>query len=162
MGVGSKIEIMVDGNKQYRYTLCGEGYISQNSGAEFFGIGDATMIDYVKVNWLSGVEDIILNVSANQLLHIVESSTLSTEENSMLENQIKLYPNPNKGKFQISIPNIIEDFSIGLYNVLGQKVYYRTNIRSEDYIQIENLNKGIYFIKIVTINGEASKIIYVD
>jgi VCBS repeat protein/ASPIC/UnbV protein/type IX secretion system substrate protein len=162
MGIGSKIEIMVNGGKQYRYTLCGEGYISQNSGAEFFGIGNATKIDYVKVKWLSGIEDIIFDVTSNQLLHIVESSTLSVEENKMLENQIKIYPNPNKGKFKISIPNIIENFNIGIYNSLGQKVYYKTDLRSEEFIHIKNLSKGIYFIKIMTEKGVASKNIYID
>ena len=81
MGIGSRIEIGINGDKQYRYTLCGEGYISQNSGTEFFGLGSATYVDYVKVTWLSGVVDIINNVSSNQTINIVESSTLSIDEN---------------------------------------------------------------------------------
>ena len=83
MGIGSWIEIMADNKKQYRYTLCGEGYVSQNSSAEFFGVGDAETIDYVKVKWLSGLEDIIYNVSPNQLLTITEGNTLSNQNFSI-------------------------------------------------------------------------------
>ncbi|WP_420912081.1 ASPIC/UnbV domain-containing protein [Psychroserpens jangbogonensis] len=48
--MGSFIEISINGNKQYRYTVAGEGYLSQNSNTEFFGLADNSVIDYVKVN----------------------------------------------------------------------------------------------------------------
>ena len=65
-GIGSVIEISVNGSSQYRLIMSGEGYLSQNSFTEHFGVGVASIIDYVKVKWLSGVEDVIYNVSANQ------------------------------------------------------------------------------------------------
>ena len=92
-GVGSLIEISTNGDKQYRYTLCGEGYLSQNSGTEFFGLAERTEVDYVKVNWLSGVEDIIFDVNANQTLNIVEGSALSTTEHDTIA-KFLFYPNP--------------------------------------------------------------------
>ncbi|NND26343.1 MAG: CRTAC1 family protein, partial [Flavobacteriaceae bacterium] len=46
-GIGSVIEIGIGANKQYRYTLCGEGYLSQNSSNEIFGLGSHTMVDYI-------------------------------------------------------------------------------------------------------------------
>ena len=75
MGIGSRIKIRVDGKRQYAYTLLGEGYISQNSSTEFFGVGDATNIEYVEVTWLSGQTDRIENVTPNQQLTIVEGSS---------------------------------------------------------------------------------------
>ncbi len=161
MGIGSRIEISINGDKQFRYTLCGEGYTSQNSGAEFFGIGNATTIDYVKVTWLSGVVDIINNVSANQTIHIVESSTLSTIKNTLLNN-IKVYPNPNKGKFQINTLGINDNFNIELYNVLGQKLYFESGLKNKDFINIQDLSKGIYTIKIITEKGDVSKKIIIN
>ena len=75
-GIGSTIEVYANGKSQYRYTLCGEGYLGQNSSSEFFGLKDASNIDYIKVQWLSGMEDIITNVDANQSITIVEGEGL--------------------------------------------------------------------------------------
>ncbi|MDX1314708.1 MAG: CRTAC1 family protein [Eudoraea sp.] len=74
MGVGSFIKVKVGDNRYYEYTASGEGYIAQNSAAEFFGIGDATTIDYIQVRWLSGQTDRIENIAANQTVTIVEGS----------------------------------------------------------------------------------------
>ncbi|GAA3565284.1 hypothetical protein GCM10022395_14600 [Snuella lapsa] len=73
-GIGSVIEISANGTKQYRYTLCGEGYLSQNSSSEIFGVGSDTLVDYVKVKWLSGIEDYYYNVDVNQSLTLKEGT----------------------------------------------------------------------------------------
>jgi ASPIC/UnbV protein/VCBS repeat protein/type IX secretion system substrate protein len=162
MGIGSKIEIAINGSKQYRYTLCGEGYISQNSGTEFFGIGNATTIDYVKVTWLSGVEDIINNVIPNQTIHIEESSTLSIKEDSLLLYKVNIFPNPSKGNFQISTPKSVDVFNIVLYNALGQKIYYKSGLRNGDFVNVENFEKGIYILKVITKKGNTSKKVVIN
>ncbi len=74
MGIGSSIKVRAGEKRYYEYTLCGEGYTSQNSTAEFFGIADAPIIDYVEVTWLSGQTDRIENIAPNQLITIVEGS----------------------------------------------------------------------------------------
>ncbi|MDC6366906.1 MULTISPECIES: FG-GAP-like repeat-containing protein [Flavobacteriaceae] len=72
MGIGSFIKISIDNQVYYRYTICGEGYLSQNSSYEFFGMGPATVVDYIEVTWLSGIVDRIENIDANQSLTIEE------------------------------------------------------------------------------------------
>ncbi|WP_222982947.1 FG-GAP-like repeat-containing protein [Flagellimonas meishanensis] len=74
MGVGSYIKVAVGDKTYYRYTLCGEGYIGQNSTYEFFGLGPATNVDSIEVTWLSGTVDLIVNVEANQAITITEGS----------------------------------------------------------------------------------------
>jgi hypothetical protein len=73
-GIGSKIEVHANGKSRYRYTLCGEGYLGQNSGYEFFGLKTTLIIDYVKVTWPSGTVDIFADLSVNQALTLVEGS----------------------------------------------------------------------------------------
>ena len=73
-GIGSTIELLADGQVQYRYTVCGEGYLAQNSSFEFFGVKDAESIDYIKVKWLSGVEDYIEDINVNTAFKLVEGS----------------------------------------------------------------------------------------
>lgn len=143
-GVGSMIEISVNGEKQYRYTLIGEGYLSQNSASEIFGIGDATVIDYVKVNWLSGTEDIFYNVSPNQNLKIVEGSSLSIEESNTSE--IKLFPIPTTEILNIESSLPIEEVMV--YNLLGEVNISAYMNKNEISLDVASLEPGIYFLRL--------------
>ncbi|MCA0133080.1 FG-GAP-like repeat-containing protein [Winogradskyella alexanderae] len=144
-GVGSFIEISINGNKQYRYTCLGEGYLSQNSATEHFGLGSNTTIDYVKVKWLSGIEDVLYNVTANQTLNIVEGSTLSVSE---FEDNLALshYPNPVRDQLYLKSLNQIE--AIEIYNLLGQKIMVASPKSIECDINFANLDKGTYIVKV--------------
>ena len=92
-GIGSWIEISVNGNKQYNYTLCGEGYLGQNSAYEFFGIGESSVIDYIKVTWLSGNVDIITNPMINSHTTIIEGENLDLNniENPIIRETLKYF-----------------------------------------------------------------------
>jgi hypothetical protein len=146
-GIGSKIEISVNGEKQYRYTLCGEGYLAQNSNSEFFGVGTATIIDYVKVTWLSGTEDILFDVPVNQTLNIVEGSeTLNVntiEENS----QLTIYPIIFEDKIYLeNIKNQIGEIIV--FDTMGQQVY-QEDIKYDNskMLILSKLSSGVYFLQ---------------
>ncbi len=94
-GVGSWIEVYSNGKTQYRYTLCGEGYLGQNSAFEFVGLGEATAVDSVKVKWLSGVENVIEDLNANEHYKIVEgSNTAELIEFTYAEEESTSEPTP--------------------------------------------------------------------
>lgn len=142
-GIGSLIEIAVNGNVQYRYTLCGEGYLSQNSGTEIFGIGTASIIDYVKVNWLSGIEDIVYNVAPNQKLTLVEGSILSVDKPN---NKIDLKYNSPVNDV-LSITSNVNINKVLIFNNLGQEVYGDSKINTPDFeLNIRFLHSGIYIV----------------
>lgn len=145
MGIGSWIEISVNGQKQYNYTLCGEGYLSQNSAYEFFGIGGNDSIDYIKVNWLSGQVDMIEeNIPINTAVTIVEgTNTLGLSETT--NNLIQIYPNPTQNSFTISGISQIQKLKV--VNVLGQKVKEYTDTSTNTF-SIEGLNSGVYVLQI--------------
>lgn len=140
-GIGSRIEISINGEKQYRYTLCGEGYLGQNSGTEIFGLGDATTIDYIKVTWLSGIEDVFNDVSSNQSLYIIEGSSLSIDEFESFN--LSIYPNPTNGI--ITISNITEDLKLTIINVLGEELIVKYVTSVNNIIDISAYPKGVYF-----------------
>jgi hypothetical protein len=143
-GVGSLIEISINGEKQYRYTLIGEGYLSQNSGTEIFGIGTASNIDYVKVKWLSGLEDILYDVAANQTLTIVEGATLSMTENR--QPQFSYYPNPVKNTLTLKAASTnIETVIVS--NLLGQQVMKLQPDSVNCVLDMSNLPAGTYILR---------------
>lgn len=143
-GVGSLIEISINGNKQYRYTLCGEGYLSQNSATEFFGLGSEMNIDYVKVKWLSGFEDVIYDINANQLLNIVERSTLSTKDD--LKTKLEVYPNPVSSFVSIKNFNVITKITVN--SIYGQEMLAKSPHSKEVTLDLSSMNNGVYFIEI--------------
>ncbi len=144
-GIGSVIEVSINNQKQYRYTLCGEGYLSQNSATEVFGLGSNTEVDYIKVKWLSGVEDILFNVPANQVITLVEGSTLSLTEYD--KDQVLIYPNPAKEVLYINSKNI-NIISVKVFDVFGKEVLVKT-LESRSNVDISKFQSGIYFIKLV-------------
>lgn len=143
--VGSKIEISINGNKQYRYIMNGESYISQNSFKEIFGLGSSTIVDYVKVTWLSGIIDTLFNVNANQIISIQEGNTLSFDD---FENQklFQYYPNPVTNKLILNAKTSID--SVTVYNLLGQIVMKISPNKVNAELNMINLIPGAYFVKV--------------
>ena len=147
MGIGSKIEISINGNKQYRYIHCGEGYLSQNSLTEIFGLGtEEDRVDYVKVTWLSGVVDILYDVTSNQLLTIVEGSNpeLSVEEFEL--NIVKIYPNPVSNILTLNTQKEISNVSV--YNMLGKELIHTVPNTISSDVDMSTLQSGTYFVQV--------------
>lgn len=74
-GVGTKLELWIDGVPFYRETYCGENYLGQNSRWEHFGLGVETEVDSIEVQWSSGIVDVYYTVSGNQSLVVTEGET---------------------------------------------------------------------------------------
>ncbi|TSA38753.1 MAG: T9SS C-terminal target domain-containing protein [Porphyromonadaceae bacterium] len=64
------------------------------------------------------------------------------------EISIHVYPNPSSGKFTISGSSIIS--FIEIYNILGERIYSDFDLKRQTVYDIDllNIGKGIYFIKI--------------
>ena len=61
------------GATQTRMVRCGSSYLSQSQLALTFGLGSASSVDRVDVEWPSGRKDALTNVRANQTITIQES-----------------------------------------------------------------------------------------
>ncbi|SDS53607.1 Por secretion system C-terminal sorting domain-containing protein [Formosa sp. Hel1_31_208] len=148
-GVGTRIEISVNGEKQYLYTHCGEGYLSQNSKLKHIGLGDSTIIDYIKLTWLSGVEDIIYNVPVNQVLTVTEgSNTLGLTNVSQVESYI--YPNPVGDILKINSDTTIN--KVRVTNLLGQEVLV-VNLIENNSVDVSSLQAGHYILVLESDKG---------
>jgi len=144
-GIGNTIEINVDGQSQYRYTLAGEGYLSQNSFYEFFGTGLSNLIDYVKVTWTStGATEIFNNIEANQSITIKEGIGILNDNNYIVEDLLSIYPNPsNDGVFKLSTKNN-ESNTLKVYDLSGRLIFKVKNLKNNDEFSLNHCKKGIY------------------
>ena len=68
---------------------------------------------------------------------------------------IRMYPNPNQGKFILSIENSdIENYNISVLNLLGQEVYSLKSVSNgENNFDLSHLKKGVYVLKLSNAYG---------
>lgn len=144
-GIGNTIEINVDGQSQYRYTLAGEGYLSQNSFYEFFGTGLSNLIDYVKVTWTStGATETFNNIEANQSITIKEGIGILNDNDYIVEDLLSIYPNPsNDGVFKLSTKNNVSN-TLKVYDLSGRLIFNVKNLKDNDEFSLNHCKKGIY------------------
>ena len=63
-----------------------------------------------------------------------------------------LFPNPNDGNFNIKTTENNEILRVEVYDLLG-KIINTQEIKPNQNINIYNLNKGVYLLKVITENG---------
>ena len=87
-------------------------------------------------------------------------STTALANETFLENQFSIYPNPNKGSFTIEFKELANSFSVEVYDVTGKTIYENNYEQSSNLIQVvdlDNPTSGIYFINIKSDKGIVTK-----
>jgi hypothetical protein len=120
-------------------------------------VGTESIIDYIKVKWLSGIEDILYDVPVNQNINIVEASTLSINDSS-IESNIKIYPNPTD--HILNLDSSITINRIEVFDALGKKVLTKQLNSNDSSINVSKLSTGFYVIKIAYISSIVVKKFY--
>ncbi len=67
------------------------------------------------------------------------------EDNRIVDARLELFPNPNRGQFQVTSPVVIN--TIEIYNISGQLVHGTPVFSTEQKVNLENLPTGTYFVK---------------
>jgi hypothetical protein len=70
--VGATVYLTADGKKQRGDVIAGASYASTHDPRLHFGLGDATTIDAVEVNWPSGAKEKFAIAKADQIVTLVE------------------------------------------------------------------------------------------
>jgi len=90
----------------------------------------------------------------NDAFYLTQSNVVSKITDSQLsisdmqnENFVKIYPNPTSNTITI---NIDYDANIRIYNNLGQFIFQKNITQNDNVINIDNLNRGLYQIEIIT------------
>jgi hypothetical protein len=80
IGAKTRVKATIGGNSfwQMREISGGGGHGSQNDLRAQFGLGDATNVDLVRIEWPSGIVQTMTNVPAKQFLTVVERQVPST------------------------------------------------------------------------------------
>lgn len=126
-------------------------------GAQWTGTNTTNTNYFYPLDALIGESNVIFRIvfhsdeSVNQLGVNIDnfliSGTLSNQ--SFDENQVKIYPNPSNGIFNISLGTISAE-KIEVYDINGRLIFNTSNVESniETKIDLTNASTGIYFVKI--------------
>ena len=80
--------------------------------------------------------------------------------NSEVLGDIKLYPNPNNGQFQIQLGNSETTAAVVVYDLTGKKVFGK-NVADNENIDLRNIQKGMYLVSITSEGTVSTKKIIV-
>lgn len=61
------------------------------------------------------------------------------------EEQVQVYPNPNKGTFKIILPKSLKSADVQLFDTYGRE---RSLVYAVEQVQAEGLTQGVYFVRI--------------
>lgn len=94
---------------------------------------------------------LLLEYKVNITTNAISGQTFYTTEfplnviDSKSVSEVKLFPNPNNGKFTISCYDGSIN-TIEIYNMIGVKVYTSSIIKEQNEIDLSNFSKGVYLV----------------
>jgi hypothetical protein len=96
------------------------------------------------------------NVWVSSFGNGLEMGTLSptaVNEVKAINGEVKVYPNPNKGVFNVEVNTNGEKGQIEVYNLLGEKVYVKALNSGINQLNMSNDSVGVYIYKVTTEGG---------
>ena len=156
IGTIVKAKATINGNSiwQTRRIVGQSGYNSQNTLTVHFGLGDATMIDSLVINWGAGNIQVYENVEANHFCQLKEGEMLDCETTAVADvtihfRKFKIYPNPsNGGSFKFENPFFPNQNLIKVKVLDGNgKIVFTKEIKNGEEIINSNFGKiasGVY------------------
>jgi uncharacterized repeat protein (TIGR03803 family) len=73
-------------------------------------------------------------------------NTLGINKLSATKEAVNIYPNPSSGQFTINLNNIQTNYTVEVYNVMGEKIYQSFLYDSQNSINLSSQPAGMYFV----------------
>lgn len=133
------------------------GSIIADSSYEYIVIGNFfinSLIDDSIINPLS------YNIAACYYIddvYVGIDTTDAISEMYLNEKKVNIYPNPSSGIIYFSINDNYNSCEILIYNIIGKLIYQNTFNISENKLNLEGVNSGLYFIKFYFNNKSVTK-----
>ncbi len=95
------------------------------------------------------------NISLSRIIPTANNEIIELNNSS----DFKIYPNPNRGEFTLEFTKstLSKNTSLRIYNSSGVLIQSDANLKSENLINLNNTQQGIYFVQIITDSGFITK-----
>jgi hypothetical protein len=163
--IGTKIRILatINGNPvwQLREISAQHAYCSQNDWRAHFGLGNASTIDSVIVEWLGTATEIYTGLSVNEFITITEGSGISGIKNNKALPAFRMDPNPSTGYFTLHTgENGFGKNDLLRISDTSGKVVKELHIQptqNHTVIDLHQLPAGVYFVTLLTPAGSSTR-----
>ncbi len=143
-------------------TIAGNGYTIGGGIGGYSGDGgqatDAELDQPAGLNFDTLGNLYIADAWNNVIRKVTYDTNTVTGNNLIVKSEgLRVFPNPSSGvfTFQLSVIGIQHPVSIGVYNILGERVYSQFNINSSTFnIDLSSQPDGIYLYRLLTEKGE--------
>lgn len=158
--VGAKVRIraQINGEEvwQTRKIAASSGYCSQNSYSVHFGLGDATSIDEIIVDWPNGSSETFEGVTVNGMHTLLEGDgTLGSDHFTLPV--LRVSPNPVNTQLNIQLSEPLdEDIEIKVHTLTGQTVireHFAKTTSANFGLDVQGLKNGLYILSIMGQNN---------
>jgi hypothetical protein len=146
--IGAVVKLYADDKIQFRYRKCPDGWLRQDMPWIHFGIGQATIIDSVVINWPLGLTEVLTDIEINQYHEVKEG-----EATSRIKSKTAITP----GTFHLmqNYPNPFNQHTNITYTMStpGNAKFRISNLLGKEIMTLEKKHQlaGIYN---VTWNGK--------
>lgn len=142
--IGAVVKIAYgNGKTGMRLITAGTSFYGQEPAEAFFGLADNLTVDEIRVEWPDNTVTLVQDIVANQVITVTNDNVLSPNDTKLEE--VILFPNPVKNILKLNT-NINVD-TLQVFNLLGQKIMEYSKVKT---INVSSLNKGIYYLKIMS------------
>lgn len=134
-----------------------------NKNGIFVPLSNNWRTDTIHLPALAGMKDVLFsfeNLSGNGAAMYIDNINIGGQSTASVptissQPSVSVYPNPTTGQFTIQLSATSSQWSVEIYNVLGEKVYSNYQItQSANYqIDLSSQPKGVYIYRIFTGTG---------
>ncbi|MCB0759312.1 MAG: VCBS repeat-containing protein [Flavobacteriales bacterium] len=154
-GIGARVRVTSALGSQIREIRSGDGFKYMSSLNAHFGLGSDSTIAQVRVQWPSGIVDIVSEPLVDGSITIREGETLSTGiSNNTDEPSFGVFPNPVRDVLAVSGPDM-RNSPYSIMDVTGKSVM--AGHLSNSKVDVSGLTEGLYVIIIQADGGRAQQ-----
>lgn len=164
--IGTKVRVKASTNGipswQMREVSSQTGQCGQNDLRVHFGLGSATIVDSVKIEWLSGNVQVFTNINVNQFLTITEGQVPAQIRKQQINTEWKVYPNPATSKITVLHGSYFHKGDrLILTDAKGSELWvliveHDTKKIELDFGNYQLSSEGQYFISVISGTGKST------
>lgn len=160
--IGAKVRLKATVNGQTMWQMreisSQNSFAGHNSQRVHFGLGNASLIDSLVIEWPLGLVETYTGLEANQFYNYVEGMATGIFETGAETVLLKVFPNPASVSVFIDLEQLTGEVeNVTLFNANGQRVNI-SNLSTDSHLfelPLTSLPEGIYWVKLHTEDGTA-------